>query len=81
MVLRDGRAVRRDAVREQLQNDGIQTSLHYPAVHRFSIHRTGVVRLPSTEYVADNVITLPMYGALAPDAIDYITERLQAALS
>jgi len=81
VVLRDGRAVRRDAVREQLQNDGIQTSLHYPAVHRFSIHRTGVVRLPSTEYVADNVITLPMYGALAPDAIDYITERLQAALS
>jgi len=76
VVLRDGTAGRRDAVREQLQNDGIQTSMHYPAVHRFSIHRTGIVRLPHTEYVADNVITLPMYAALGSDKVDYIADQL-----
>jgi len=81
VVVRDARAGRRDAVRERLHEAGIQTSVHYPAVHRFGAYGAGSVRLPQTELVADQVITLPMYGALGADAVDHITTQLRRAVS
>lgn len=81
VVLADGAAGRRDSVRRQLADAGIQTSVHYPAVHRFETYGGGAVRLPRTEFVADHALTLPMYGGLAPETVDYIATRLRAALS
>jgi dTDP-4-amino-4,6-dideoxygalactose transaminase len=71
----------RDAVREYLQSKGIQTSVHYPAVHRFSIYASDYVRLPITEHVADNLITLPMYGDLSEKEIVYIVKSIREALA
>ena len=39
LVLDEG--VDRDAFRAALQEPGVQTSLHYPPVHRFSIYAAG----------------------------------------
>jgi len=43
-----------DNVREALKDKGIQTSVHYPAAHRFSIYKRNKKKLPVTEYVTDN---------------------------
>jgi len=32
--------------------------------------------LPNTEYVADNLITLPMYGNLKEETIDFVCNTL-----
>lgn len=80
VVLRDSTVEKRDAVRAALQQDGVQTSVHYPAVHRFSIYAGAKAALPKTEYVCDNLITLPMYAALDVERVDYIVDRLQAHL-
>ena len=39
IVLKNSKREKRDEVRNKLAEAGIQTSVHYPAVHRFSIYR------------------------------------------
>ena len=77
IVLRDSNVDLRDKVRHQLQAAGIQTSVHYPAAHRFSIYKQYGARLKWTEYVTDNEITLPMYAKLTNEQIDYISDALR----
>jgi dTDP-4-amino-4,6-dideoxygalactose transaminase len=71
---------KRDSIRNYLGQEGIQTSVHYPAAHRFNIYRDNSISLPNTEYYTDNAITLPMYGNLAADEIQFICKTLKKAL-
>ena len=80
IVLKDSTKEKRDKVRNALHEKGIQTSVHYPAIHRFSIYKDYKVDLPITEYVTDNEITLPMYASLSKNEITYITETLKETL-
>jgi dTDP-4-amino-4,6-dideoxygalactose transaminase len=80
IVLKDSDYQKRDKVREYLHQKGIQTSVHYPAVHRFKINQDIKCSLPVTEYVADNLITLPMYGDLKLKEINYICKTLNTVL-
>jgi len=81
VILKDSDADRRDLIRDRMANSGIQTSIHYPAVHRFKIYRDYRANLPKTEYVSDNLITLPMYGSLTSTQVKYIAEELRNALA
>jgi len=81
IVLKDAVPGKREAVREHLHAAGIQTSVHYPAVHRFSIYSDIKASLPVTEYVADNELTLPMYASLTVDEIDFVVATLKQALN
>lgn len=72
---------KRDSIRGELAKVGIQTSVHYPAVHRFKIYAgfaTG--KLPITEYFADHEISLPMYAKLNDGEIDYICNAVKEAV-
>jgi len=81
VVLKSSSEIKRDRVREVLHSAGIQTSVHYPAIHRFSIYKGNNAILPQTEYVTDNEITLPMYASLSFDEIDFIVETLDKAIN
>lgn len=80
VVLKDSTAEKRDAVRDRLHQAGIQTSVHYPPIHRFSIYKDYPANLPVTDYVTDNEITLPMYAALSSDDVEFICSNLSAVL-
>lgn len=80
IVLKDSTVDKRNRIREHLAAAGIQTSVHYPAVHRFSIYRDFTRPLPLTEYVADNLITLPMFSRLTHEQIEYICDSLREAI-
>jgi dTDP-4-amino-4,6-dideoxygalactose transaminase len=80
IVLKNSNVAKRNRIREFLASNGIQTSVHYPAVHRFSIYSEFAVKLPVTEYVTDNLITLPLFSKLSLDNIDYIKTTLEKAL-
>jgi dTDP-4-amino-4,6-dideoxygalactose transaminase len=71
----------RDEVRNKIYEAGIQTSNHYPAIHKFSIYQNYEAKLPQTEYVADNEITLPMYAALSDTQIKVITNILNCIIN
>jgi dTDP-4-amino-4,6-dideoxygalactose transaminase len=77
ILLKESNAERRNKIREELGKAGIQTSVHYPAVHKFTIYRQDAVELPKTDYVAENQITLPMYYSLDMKEIDYICSVLK----
>lgn len=80
IVLKDSTAEERDAFRDYLHANGIQTSNHYPPIHKFSIYQKYNASLPITEYVCDNEVTLPMYGDLSTGEIDFIAETIRKFL-
>ncbi len=80
IVLKDSDSGMRDMARRMLQEYGIQTSVHYPAVHRFALYRDCVADVANTEYITDNEITLPMYGQLQEQEADDVCECLKKVL-
>ena len=80
VVLLNSTKERRNKIREYIHAAGIQTSVHYPAVHKFSTYKELHAVLPQTEYVTDNEITLPMYAALSPEQVDFICDTFEKAL-
>lgn len=80
IVLKNSTSEKRDEVRVKLAEAGIQTSVHYPAVHRFSIYQNYYADLPNTDYVSENLITLPMYSSLNQEQVKIITTSLKKIL-
>lgn len=80
IVLEDSTVQQRDALRAFLHEQGIQTSNHYPPIHKFSIYKDFTKKLPKTEYVCDNEITLPMYAALTTSDIEHIATALSKGI-
>lgn len=80
IVLNGSNRERRDSIRNKLHMAGIQTSVHYPAVHRFSIYAGAGSSLPQAELYSDSAITLPMYARLEVETIADISIALRSVL-
>jgi dTDP-4-amino-4,6-dideoxygalactose transaminase len=78
VVLDEG--IDRDAVRAALHGRGVQTSLHYPPVHRFSIYADGAPELPLTDAYAARAITLPLFATMTDAQQDLVADALAEAL-
>lgn len=66
----------RERARERLRERRIQTSVHYPPIHRFSRYDTGE-SLPVAEEIADRVITLPLHPKMTDADVDEVCLALQ----
>ncbi len=77
IVLKDSTETERDQLRDYLHKHGIQTSNHYPPIHKFSVYQKYNAKLPITEYVCANEITLPMYADLGEKDIRYICNVIE----
>jgi dTDP-4-amino-4,6-dideoxygalactose transaminase len=73
----------RDDFRAELAQRGVQTSLHYPPVHRFSIYAdaAGGVELPVTDAYAARTVTLPLFAHMTDAQQDLVIEAAATALS
>jgi dTDP-4-amino-4,6-dideoxygalactose transaminase len=69
----------RDEARARLREKRIQTSVHYPAIHRFSHYRHAAEPLPRAEEIADRVLTLPLHPMLAEEDVDQVCSALLEA--
>jgi dTDP-4-amino-4,6-dideoxygalactose transaminase len=69
----------RDAVRERLAERGIQTSVHYPPVHRLSAYEERV-ELPVTEEYAKRALTLPLFPTITEEQVELVTSELAEAV-
>jgi dTDP-4-amino-4,6-dideoxygalactose transaminase len=75
------RGSRRDELRARLLDDGVQTSVHYPPIHRFSAYRDSLPRpLTRTDDVADRIVTLPLFPHLTETQVDTVSDTLAAAI-
>ena len=63
---------------EHMKKNGIQTSIHYPPAHLFTIYREKYKYkeglLPVTENIAMREVTLPLYPAMNDDDVHYICD-------
>lgn len=76
IVLKDTNSAKRDEIRNHLAEQGVQTSMHYPAVHRFSVYEKFHSELPVTDLMVNSMITLPMFAALSNSNILNISQLL-----
>jgi dTDP-4-amino-4,6-dideoxygalactose transaminase len=68
-----------------LAERGIQTSIHYPPVHRFSLYQ-GLWPsdfdhgLPQTEAVTPRLVTLPLFPTMTAEQLDQVAEAVRGFL-
>jgi dTDP-4-amino-4,6-dideoxygalactose transaminase len=71
------RGTARDELREGLAARRIQTSVHYPPIHRFSAYRKlGGRPLPRTDDLAERLLTLPLFPHMRGKQVDEVADAL-----
>jgi dTDP-4-amino-4,6-dideoxygalactose transaminase len=71
----------REEIRAELKAHGIQTSVHYPPIHRFSAYQDVAMRpLPRTDELAERLLTLPLFPHLREDQVDDVAAALLLAV-
>jgi dTDP-4-amino-4,6-dideoxygalactose transaminase len=80
MLQEDGRQAE---VSANLRERGIQTSIFYPSIHRFTAYRERFpdVSLPITELASRTELTLPFYPHMSHDDQDRVVTALSEALA
>jgi dTDP-4-amino-4,6-dideoxygalactose transaminase len=80
MLERDGRQAQ---VSARLREQGIQTSIFYPSIHRFSAYRERFpdVSLPRTELASRTELTLPFYPHMTHADQDRVVTALAEAIA
>jgi dTDP-4-amino-4,6-dideoxygalactose transaminase len=77
-------AVDRNRVMEKLKDFGIQSSIHYPPVHLFSLYQNqfGYRKgdLPITEEVSQREITLPLHPLLDTGDVKWIAKKVKTVI-
>jgi dTDP-4-amino-4,6-dideoxygalactose transaminase len=76
--------INRNRMMERLKGFGIQTSVHYPPVHLFSLYRNqfGYKKgdLPRTEEVSGREVTLPLHPRMKVEDVKWIAKKLKAVI-
>lgn len=79
-----GPSIVRNEMMEQLKNSGIQTSVHYPPVHLFSLYRKRFGfrerMLPKTEEVSRREVTLPLHPRMKQEDVKWIVKRVKMVI-
>jgi dTDP-4-amino-4,6-dideoxygalactose transaminase len=69
---------------EGMKAQGVQTSMHFPPVHRFHIYQQDGFRnrnaLPITEEVAEREVTLPLYPTMRAEQVECAARAVQHVL-
>jgi dTDP-4-amino-4,6-dideoxygalactose transaminase len=73
-------SVDRAKVIESMKQDGIQTSIHYPAIQGFSAYKDKVNAAPKAEYVCAHELTLPLYPGMTEEEVDIVCDALEKAI-
>lgn len=68
----------RDKFQKYLQNNGIETQIHYPIPPHLSnaYKRLGYKKgdLPITEFYSDHIVSLPLYDFMTDEEVDFVIE-------
>ena len=76
VVLPEG--VPRAEVQKMLASRGIQSSVHYPPMHRFQAYADGGENrpLPLTEQISERILSLPLHPYLNADEVELVATAL-----
>jgi dTDP-4-amino-4,6-dideoxygalactose transaminase len=75
----------RVAFMEQMKSQGVQTSIHYPPIHKFTAYKGTVEnskdQLLVTENVAERELTLPLYPAMTEENVTMVVTAIANCLN
>jgi dTDP-4-amino-4,6-dideoxygalactose transaminase len=73
----------RASVMAAMKADGVQTSIHYPPAHLFSVYAQngGAPSLPVLESIAPRLLTLPLFPAMSDAQLALVVSSLRRALA
>jgi dTDP-4-amino-4,6-dideoxygalactose transaminase len=75
---------RRAAIMDEMKQAGIGTGVHYPVFHLFSLYRRMGWKegdFPNAEYAGRNLLTLPLFPAMARADVARVVRALAAVLT
>jgi dTDP-4-amino-4,6-dideoxygalactose transaminase len=79
------RTQRRDALADYLRSKGISTGVHYPVPNHqqpaITEKYSDLPTLPQTEGAVKEILSLPIYGDLALEDVDYVCDSILQFLS
>jgi dTDP-4-amino-4,6-dideoxygalactose transaminase len=78
VVLDEG--VDRDAFRDSLAQDGIQTSVHFEPVHHFELYADSGADLPVADAFASRTVSLPMFAEMEEGQQALVIDAVRRAL-
>jgi len=70
----------RSAIIESMKQDGVQTSIHYPAIQNFTAYRNTVNQTSKAEYVSAHELTLPLYPTMIYEEVDIVCDALMKGI-
>ena len=74
--------INRQRVMSSLRERGVQTSIHYPAIHKFSYYRDlyPTMSLPISEGIAAQELTLPLFPTMDEEQVENVVNALRASV-
>jgi dTDP-4-amino-4,6-dideoxygalactose transaminase len=79
-VIRVPRSRHRDKLAKQLQSKGISTGIHYPIANHqqpaITTFYSNLPKLPRTEEIVNEILSLPVYGELPMEDVDYVCDAI-----
>ena len=76
-------SISRAEVMAQLQQQGIGTGVHYPAIHRFALYRRQGWKdgqFPHAEHAGRTILTLPLFPSMADSDTARVVDALLAVI-
>jgi dTDP-4-amino-4,6-dideoxygalactose transaminase len=70
----------RASIIESMKQDGVQTSIHYPAIQNFTAYKGKINSTPKAEYVCAHELTLPLYPDMTFEEVDIVCDALLSAV-
>lgn len=76
------KGINRLKVIASLKEDGIQSSIHYPALQDFAAFKnTGLAETPIANDISSRELTLPLYPTMLLDEVDLVVKALKKGLN
>jgi perosamine synthetase len=79
-VIRIPRSRDRDKLAKHLQSKGISTGIHYPIANHqqpaITKFYSNLPKLPRTEEIVNEILSLPVYGELPMEDVDYVCDAI-----
>jgi dTDP-4-amino-4,6-dideoxygalactose transaminase len=73
-------SIDRDGFRSELAHHGVQTSVHYPPAHRFSIYAKDAPELPVTDAFSRRAVSLPLFAHMTEAQQDLVVDAVTGAV-
>jgi perosamine synthetase len=59
-----------------LFDQGVQTSIHFLPIHKFTAYKDENANLPVTDSISERIVSLPLFPQMTDEEVDYVCDKL-----